>query len=398
MQKTFITLILLAMCTTLCAQTFYESFDGCEGIGGNDGFWNKSTVAGNVVTDNDGWKFDGASLQGNKCARLGSSTMSGYAVTPALGIEGDATLTFRAGPWTGWAKELEVSITGGDGKVSTKALTMVEDTFTEFTIDIKGLSQSAKVRIASPAKQGRFFLDDVKVVPKNPALPTVALDGDVADDDNTTIINENNGKTVNVKVVRAMKADGGWYTLCLPFDIVDEDITNILGGAKVETMSELRIKEGSTEIVFAKAESVEAGTPFIICPTKDIAEMVFAEKTITAQSPLTTSLTNAYGTFSFKGIFTATTLTTDGSERFLSSDGRTLTKPKGTSQLKALRAYFELPAESEATIVTSENTAILLPSAESSRPDDIFDLQGRRLTHIPRQGIYILHGKKTVNR
>ena len=49
--KSLLSLIFLILCTTLCAQTFYESFDGCEGVGGNDGYWNKSTVAGNVVTD-----------------------------------------------------------------------------------------------------------------------------------------------------------------------------------------------------------------------------------------------------------------------------------------------------------------------------------------------------------
>ncbi|MBQ5972060.1 MAG: hypothetical protein IJL45_06620 [Prevotella sp.] len=395
--KSLLLLIFLILCTTLCAQTFYESFDGCEGVGGNDGYWNKSTVAGNVVTDNSGWKFDGASVQGNKCARLGSSSSSGYAVTPALGIDGDATLTFRAGPWTGWAKELEISITGGDGKVSTKNLNMVEETFTDFTIELYGLSTSAKVRIASPAKQGRFFLDEVKVVPKNPALPSVTLDGDITDDNNTTVISENVGKTLNVKVARTLKADGGWYTLCLPFDVVADDITTVLGGAKVETMSSLRINESGTEITFAKAESVEAGTPFIICPITDIADVVFTEKTIATESPRCVSLTNANGTFSFRGIFSATSLKSDGSERFLSSDGRNLTKPKGDSQLKALRAYFELPAESEVTISTSENTAIVLPVSTSADDNLLFDLQGRRLADVPQRGIYIHNGKKIAN-
>ena len=125
-MKTFIIFIFTFFFSLTCfSQTFYETFDGCEGVGGNDGYWNKTTVGGNVVTDNKNWDFDGASVQGNKCARLGSSTSSGYATTPSLGIEGDATLTFRAGPWTGWAKELEISITGGGGKVDTKAVMMV---------------------------------------------------------------------------------------------------------------------------------------------------------------------------------------------------------------------------------------------------------------------------------
>ena len=109
------------------------------------------------------------------------------------------------------------------------------------------------------------------------------------------------------------------------------------------------------------------------------------------------SLTNANGTFSFCGIFSATSLKSDGSERFLSSDGRTLTKPKGDSQLKALRAYFALPAESEVTISTSENTAIALPSGASADDDLFFDIHGHRLTDVPQRGIYIHNGKKIAN-
>ena len=162
-------------------------------------------------------------------------------------------------------------------------------------------------------------------------------------------------------------------------------------------MSSLRINESGTEITFAKAESVEAGTPFIICPITDIADVVFTEKTIATESPRCVSLTNANGTFSFRGIFSSTSLKSDGSERFLSSDGRNLTKPKGDSQLKALRAYFELPAESEVTISTSENTAIVLPVSTSADDNLLFDLQGHRLADVPQRGIYIHNGKKISN-
>ncbi|MBR1517949.1 MAG: hypothetical protein IJ624_00420 [Prevotella sp.] len=390
-MRQFLTLILLAIFHSAFGQTFYESFDGCEGVGGNDGYWNKTTVEGNVVTDNEGWKFDGASVQGNKCARLGSSTSSGYATTPSLGIEGDATLTFRAGPWTGWPKELEISITGGGGKVDTKAVTMVEETFTTFTIALKGLTPASRIHISSPSKKGRFFLDDVLVEPANPTLPTITIAGDNPDDDNSQVISDNVDKTVDVKVARTMEADGGWYTLCLPFEITADDISTVFGGAQVHTMTAVAEKEGRVEIIFSSTDHVEAGRPFIICPAEDIADMTFKAKTITAEDPLTVTLTSTLGSFSFRGIYAATTLSTDGTDRFLSSDGRTLTKPKGSSQLKALRAYFEVPAESEVEITTGIEGNVRM---ESKLSPEIYDLHGRRITSVPPRGIYIVGGKK----
>ena len=119
--------------------------------------------------------------------------------------------------------------------------------------------------------------------------------------------------------------------------------------------------------------------------------MTFKAKTITAENPLTVTLSSALGSFSFRGIYAATTLSTDGTDRFLSSDGRTLTKPKGSSQLKALRAYFEVPAESEVEITTGINGELRMMNEESF---PIFDLHGRRLTGVPPRGIYIVGGKK----
>lgn len=76
---------------------FYESFNKCNGTGGNDDKW--SGVASNTttfITDNDGWS-SGYGADG--CAKFGTASKAASAVSPEFDYEGDVTITFKAAAW-----------------------------------------------------------------------------------------------------------------------------------------------------------------------------------------------------------------------------------------------------------------------------------------------------------
>lgn len=140
---------------------FYESFNDCDGTGGNDGSWSgKNTANKSLQTDMDGWEYESGN-GGNKCAKFGSGKMTGATTTPAFAINGSGTLTFMAAPWGTDGTTLDLSVS--QGTISPSSVTMKAGQWTTFTADI---TATGNVKVTfTPAK--RFFLDEVKVVDPN---------------------------------------------------------------------------------------------------------------------------------------------------------------------------------------------------------------------------------------
>ena len=140
---------------------FSETFDKCNGTGGNDGQWSGDIAKVTFTSDNTGWtntNGNGAS----KCTKYGTSKKLGKATTPQLNFTGDATLTFRAGAWSGDAKTLNISITSGT--LSQATVTLADSAFTEYSISITGVTSNPKITFSGKqASKSRFFLDDVVV-------------------------------------------------------------------------------------------------------------------------------------------------------------------------------------------------------------------------------------------
>jgi hypothetical protein len=98
---------------------FYESFDQCVGIGGNDGQWSGNIAMGTFTPDNEGWDAE-KPFGANGCAKFGTSSIAGVVTTPAFTIEGTAKLTFKAGAWNAQkdGTELKLQATGATLSIS----------------------------------------------------------------------------------------------------------------------------------------------------------------------------------------------------------------------------------------------------------------------------------------
>lgn len=154
---------------------FYESFDLCAGRGGNDGIW-RSVGLGTapLVPDNLGWTSP-ESYGGSACARFGSATQDGMAVTPAFEINGEAVMTFRAGLCTGDGNTLTLAINSGEATLSDDTFTMESAQWNDFTTTISGYG---KVKVEFRTSQKRLYLDEVLVMPADKSAISGVKAGD----------------------------------------------------------------------------------------------------------------------------------------------------------------------------------------------------------------------------
>lgn len=135
---------------------FYESFNDCDGTGGNDGLWSGNIAQGTFSPDNGGWSSS-SSFGADRCAKFGSNSNQGKVTTPSFTVNGTATFTFRAAPWAKDGTLLTLSASNG-ATISPSSFTMKSNQWTDFTATITGTG-NVKVTF-TPTK--RFFLDEVK--------------------------------------------------------------------------------------------------------------------------------------------------------------------------------------------------------------------------------------------
>lgn len=172
---------------------FYESFDKNDGTGGNDGQWSGNIATNDIQYDVAGWTCENEK-GANKCAKFGTSSKKGTAMTPALtDLEGDAILTFKAAPWNTEGGKMSVTIS--DGTIETSEFELINNTFTEYSVKISG---GATSKITFTSSEDRFFLDEVKVKQVAVATPTITPNGgDVKVGDKITFATKTDGATLS---------------------------------------------------------------------------------------------------------------------------------------------------------------------------------------------------------
>ncbi len=142
-----------------------ETFDSCRGTGGNDNQWSGSIATSDLHADNADWAFvHGQGASG--CAKFGTGSAAGSATTPALGVTGDYTLTFRAAAWDGSSESTTLHfdiLPEGAGTLSQGSVALTKGAWNTFTIALTDVTAATKIKFAGSGGNNRFFLDDVVV-------------------------------------------------------------------------------------------------------------------------------------------------------------------------------------------------------------------------------------------
>ena len=178
---------------------------------------------------------------------------------------------------------------------------------------------------------------------------------EIGDGDNSDVITDNKDKVVNVKVNRTFKANDGYYTICLPFNL---DASEIGTAYQISSITEHVEGEG-LNVNFTTATTLEAGQPYLVLPSKDLTNPVFENVTIVnTTGNAATEVTGAGIKVAFTGIINGGGTTNGTSEYWVGNGGYLYND--ATAKL-GLRAFFTItdeegnPAKVRARVVIGEN-------------------------------------------
>ena len=196
------------------------------------------------------------------------------------------------------------------------------------------------------------------------------------------------------------------YTMCLPFDLSKDMITEIFGNeTKVFLYDEYQNGELSFSTV--KEGVLNAGMPFLMRSEYYVEQPTFAGVTVES----TTAQTVGGGEWDLCGTFGSYELAADGTQLFLIADG-TLAKPKAESRkMRGFRCYLQkhtgtVNGSAQLPSVTIDGETNAIKTAEYAAPTSAttaYSLSGMKLNagcKTANGGIMIIDGKKfiTTNR
>ena len=177
---------------------------------------------------------------------------------------------------------------------------------------------------------------------------------------NADLISDANGKRRMVTLSgRTLYRDGGWNTLCLPFDVkIEGSALDKTGVTLMELDTETGGFDNGTLCLNFKVVSpsggqgglIEAGKPYVIKWAKpktydqnpsdyDITNPLFSGVTIKSAAP--TAVTSHDGTVGFVGNYSPVSLSANADALYL-GDSNTLYYPSQEMTLNGFRAFFQL--------------------------------------------------------
>lgn len=378
---------------------FYESFDKCDGYGGNDNKWSGNLFGEELKperADNPGWTFV-KGRERNQCASFGSTDNGGSATSPNIQIDQKAQLKFKASRWSTDDEKSQIKISVSDGTLTyngknsqSVTIDVVRDTWTDYSMIVSG-TNSFTVTFAGSGKNNRFFLDEVMVTKVAPQ--EISLD---ENSDNIVEAAEN----VNVTLKRTFYKDGEWNTLCLPFAVADAKTA--FDGAELREV-DTKNSNGNT-IFFKEATAIEAGKPYLIKWANSSAAAVNVEKKfegvtlVEAATPVEVN-----GGISFNGFYKMTEASELGASVAAIGAGNKLFKVT-EGKMKGFRAAFVLSSGAEATkfniVIDGTATGIEDLVIDGVKANGrVYNLNGLYVGNSLnglQPGLYIQNGKKIV--
>lgn len=233
-------------------------------------------------------------------------------------------------------------------------------------------------------------------------IPIVTLDGylkEGADNSEQCV----DGAADKVKIERTLVTDN-WNTFCVPFGIDNAQFKQVYGSG-TEICKLGNVSDNVLNFDDCSNGNIEAGVPYLVKPAQTKANPTFTNVTFAAAEP---SALGTEGGIQMVGIYNPKTLNTDGTHLFIVAGGK-FKRPANDTQatMKGMRAYFVVPAETDANKLSSRfggvETAIAETFVDAVKTADnrVFNLQGQMvgtsLNGLPA-GLYIQNGKKVLVR
>ncbi|MBQ6062071.1 MAG: hypothetical protein IJK42_12450 [Prevotella sp.] len=220
---------------------------------------------------------------------------------------------------------------------------------------------------------------------------------------------------VDVRVYRAF-TDGEWSTICLPFDMTEEQVKAAFGdGVELGDFADWETGENENgdisviNVSFDPVTAIEANHPYIIKTTAATYPFIVERVNIAADEEPCTEVRHSSRIRSYMyGTYAANTVVPDlglflANNKFWYSTGKT--------KMKAFRAYFELFD----VLSSVENAGAKISFSIGGTPtsiegvstkveagnDDIYSVSGMNVGKNAdrlQRGVYIVNGKKVVKK
>lgn len=256
--------------------------------------------------------------------------------------------------------------------------------------------------ILTPQQNERLYLIQITLTITRPKLDATL---DEKGENVETTISEIVGENKTLALNRTFNPSQ-LYTMCLPFDLSKDMITEIFGKETKVYLYD-RYQNGELSFSTVKEDVVNAGMPFLMRPEYYVEQPTFAGVTVRS----TTAQAVGGGEWDLCGTFGSYELAADGTQLFLTADG-TLAKPKvGSQKMRGFRCYLKKAtgtanASAQLPSVTIDGETNAIKIAEYAAPTSAttaYSLSGMKLNagcKTANGGIMIIDGKKfiTTNR
>lgn len=220
---------------------------------------------------------------------------------------------------------------------------------------------------------------------------------------------------VNVKVKRTINANE-WSTICLPFAMDATQVKAAFGDDVqlgdfdgIESTTDAEDNIIAINVKFNSATAIEANHPYIIKVTTPVTEFTVDAVNIDPQEAsvdkdevkVKVGKNYVYLYNSFIGTYEAETLVPENN-LFLS--GNSFWYSKGSTKMKAFRAYFEfqdvlssVDGSAAPIFISFDNNATGVQNIQRTTGDDrYYNLNGQHVENLKKGQIYIKNNKKVV--
>lgn len=220
--------------------------------------------------------------------------------------------------------------------------------------------------------------------------------GAMNETDNAEFIAANDNEGQDVSIARTFPNTTEWYTLCLPFDLSDEQLTDVFGAGY--TIAELVGAEDRGSLIhlnFDYAPAFTAGKAYLLRPgTPVTAAPTFEGVMVKNVDPAALKSANQY--MEFQGTFSTITLNQDN-QRFVGPENYLYSPAAAGTSMKSFRCYFTIPAGPQQNNVMGKRARIVFGPQTTTAFENV---QGDNVqtTKVIRDGqLFIIRDNRTFN-
>jgi hypothetical protein len=322
-------------CADVTALPFIETFDAalsnCWDITDDNTSTYASQVSGGALSLPGGKANSGHLVKlPNITASFANATM-----TVIYHISTDAAVANAATPQVGYMD--------GEDFVELEALTKTK-TSAEARIELASANgHRLAIRFDDGASETTLVIEEIRI------LAQVTLADNV---DNAALIAANLNKAADVTLGRTIFCDGDYNTICLPFDLSEEQLAESpLANASFKAFKYAVIEADELQVRVIDVEGgLEAGVPYLMKMTADenLVSPLFKNVTISATTAKTVGKDEPV---EFIGTFAPVPFAKDDvSTLFVHTNNNLTWSGKEETSLKAFRAYFNRTASAPAPL------------------------------------------------